>query len=96
MTTALRLVLWTLLWAASLWLLADSLVFALSAGNPAAGMARGCYTAVENALGCKSPTVWIRPTELGLGLLLFLWIPGAVAVSAIRAWKRSRLKSGAA
>ena len=88
MTTPLRAVLAGLLWVASLWLLADSLVFALSAGDPAAGIERGCYTAIEDALGCKAPTLWIRPTEFGLGALLFLGIPGALGVSAVRKWKR--------
>src|SRR5262245_6990791 len=96
MATPLRAVLAGLLWAASLWLLADSLIFALSAGDPAAGIQRGCYTAIENALGCKAPTLWIRPTEFGLGVLLFLGIPGALGVSTVRAWKRRRHKAGAA
>jgi len=93
MTTPLREVLVGLLWVASLWLLADSLIFALSGGDPDAGIERGCYTAIENALGCKAPTLWIRPTEFGLGLLLFLGIPGALGVSAVRAWKRRRRRT---
>jgi hypothetical protein len=95
MPTPLRAVLLGLLWVASLWLLADSLIFALSAGDPAAGIERGCYTAIEDALGCKAPTLWIRPTEFGLGVLLFLGIPGALGVSAVRAWRRRRHKAGA-
>jgi hypothetical protein len=90
----LRAVLAGLLWIASLWLLLDSLIFALSAADPEAGIARGCYTAIEKALGCKEPTLWIRPTEFGLGILLFLGIPVALGVSAVRAWKRGRHKAG--
>src|SRR3954451_8570292 len=90
MTTPLREVLAGLLWIASLWLLADSVIFALSAADPEAGIERGCYTAIERALGYKEPTLWIRPTEFGLGLLLFLGIPGVLVVSAVRAWKRRR------
>lgn len=96
MATPLRVVLAGLLWVASLFLLADSLIFALSGGNPEAGIEPGCYTAIENALDCKAPTLWIRPTEFGLGVLLFLGIPVALVVSAVRAWKRRRHKAGAA
>ena len=93
---ALRYVVAGLLWASSLWLLADSLTFALAAGDEAAGIARGCYTAVERGVGCKVPSLWIRPAEFGLGALLFISVPAGIVVSATRASRRKRGDSRAA
>ncbi len=71
-------------WLASLALLGDSLTFALKPYDQVTGRARGCYTAVELALGLKGPP-WIRPAEHGLGAILFLGVPLAAVTVGVRA-----------
>jgi len=46
------------------WLLMDASTTVLYARDPVGGRARGCYTKIEILLGLKSPTDWIRMTEL--------------------------------
>jgi hypothetical protein len=63
----------------SLWLLRDAMVFGLRKADPATGRARGCYTDIELLLAFKSPSVWVRPVELGVGAVMFL---GSLIIAA--------------
>jgi hypothetical protein len=56
----------------SLWLLRDGMVFGLCKADPATGRARGCYTDIELLLVFKTPSSWVRPVELGVGVAMFL------------------------
>lgn len=83
--------LWWLLaiggWLASLFLLADGFTFALSAGEPGSGYARGCYTAIDRLLDLKEPSALIRATEQVLGAGLFLGLPILGVVLLMRRWR---------
>jgi hypothetical protein len=55
------------------------------AADPGSGRGRGCFTALDLALGLKAPSQWTRTTEFVVGATLFVGIPTTVAVSLIRA-----------
>ncbi len=56
----------------SLWLLRDGMIFGLRRADPVTGRARGCYTDIELRLGFKTPSGWVRPVELGIGVAMFV------------------------
>ena len=64
------------------WLFRDATVFVLYKADPMTGRERGCYTEMENLLGIKSPTSWIR--------ILELVVSGIVALAGLAVWFRKR------
>ena len=68
----------------TIWLVRDSMVFALRKADPITGRGRGCYTDLEIWLGVKQPTGWVRFAELvGAGTLAV-----STTVVVVR-WRRS-------
>ena len=56
----------------SLWLLQDAMIFGLRPADPVTGRTRGCYTSIELLLDLKTPLGWVRPVQLGVGVVMFL------------------------
>ncbi len=73
-----------LLWFAGVWLSGDSSTFALHHADPSTGRARGCYTAIEDALQLKQPSSWIRPAEQFAAAGLVLGLPLVVLSRAAK------------
>jgi len=81
-----RLSLAALAFVASFLLLADSCIYALRPEEPEIGRQQGCYTALELALGLKSPSV-VRYVEFLAAWVLLLGMP----VLWIRSKARTRM-----
>lgn len=74
MKTLPRLSLFALVFLASFLLFADSCIYALRPAEPEIGRPSACFTAVELALGLKSPSV-VRYVELLAAWVLLLGMP---------------------
>lgn len=74
MKTLPRLSLFALVFLTSFLLLADSCIYALRPADPEIGRPSACFTAVELALGLKSPSV-VRYVEFLAAWVLLLGMP---------------------
>jgi uncharacterized protein (DUF433 family) len=68
-----------------LWLLHDAMIFGLCKADLATGRARGCYTEIELLFAFKTPSSWVRPVELEVGVAMFVGslIAGAIFIAHI-------------
>ncbi len=66
---------WTLSW----WLIFDGFSYGLAPEDPDTGRERGCYTAIEDWIGVKTPTP-IRTLEQLLGGGCFLGVPMVLVI----------------
>jgi hypothetical protein len=60
-----------------LWLLVDSLTFALSPPDRITGRAKGCYTSIESILGFSEPSDQLRQAQSWVGGTLSFGVPMA-------------------